>query len=184
MIRSSGGRNRSLCRSSRGFAILTLRANNACAQRITNRRKPESQIARNRAQYPASLQNALLAQFDLSHSLKGIRILHGRLNTLRFRGLQSLACETSRSNDIYDRHEILPDARGRTKRTLVDFAVLAPAWLSCIGSAPARETLPVRLTQAKSMTTLSNEASLQVLWAEMEAGINHSSRIRVGKCRL
>ena len=30
----------------------------------------------------------------------------------------------------------------------------------------------------------ATEASLQVLWAEKEAGINHSSQIRVGKCRL
>jgi hypothetical protein len=29
------------------------------------------------AQYPAFLQNRLLARFDLSHSLNGISILHG-----------------------------------------------------------------------------------------------------------
>src|SRR5215472_4882692 len=78
MIRSRAGRNRSFCRSSRGFDIASPEQS-PLDQGITTRLKSESQIARNPSPIPPFLQNRLLAQARLSLCPSDIQILHGRL---------------------------------------------------------------------------------------------------------
>src|SRR5215471_11623295 len=78
MIRSRAGRNRSFCRSSRGFDIASPEQS-PLDQGITIRLKSESQIARNPSPIPPFLQNRLLAQAGLSLCPSDIQILHGRL---------------------------------------------------------------------------------------------------------
>src|SRR5215467_10011350 len=77
MIRSRAGRNRSFCRSSRGFDIASPEQS-PLDQGITIRLKSESQIARNPSPIPPFLQNRLLAQARLSLCPTDIQILHGR----------------------------------------------------------------------------------------------------------
>src|SRR5215471_13996198 len=78
MIRSRAGRNRSFCRSSRGFDIASPEQS-PLDQGITIRLKSESQIARNPSPIPPFRQNRLLAQARLSLCPSDIQILHGRL---------------------------------------------------------------------------------------------------------
>src|SRR5215472_2085280 len=80
MIRSRAGRNRSFCRSSRGFDIASPEQS-PLDQGITIRLKSESQIARNPSPIPPFLQNRLLAQARLSLCPSDIQILHGRPST-------------------------------------------------------------------------------------------------------
>src|SRR5215471_19218099 len=77
MIRSRAGRNRSFCRSSRGFDIASPEQS-PLDQGITTRLKSESQIARNPSPIPPFLQNRLLAQARLSLCPSDIQILHGQ----------------------------------------------------------------------------------------------------------
>src|SRR5215472_7703566 len=77
MIRSRAGRNRSFCRSSRGFDIASPEQS-PLDQGITIRLKSESQIARNPSPIPPFRQNRLLAQARLSLCPSDIQILHGR----------------------------------------------------------------------------------------------------------
>src|SRR5262252_5604849 len=81
MIRSRAGRNRSFCRSSRGFDIASPEQS-PLDQGITTRLKSESQIARNPSPIPPFLQNRLLAQARLSLCPSDIQILHGQLVSL------------------------------------------------------------------------------------------------------
>src|SRR5215471_12456394 len=76
MIRSRAGRNRSFCRSSRGFDIASPEQS-PLDQGITIRLKSESQIARNPSPIPPFRQNRLLAQARLSLCPSDIQILHG-----------------------------------------------------------------------------------------------------------
>src|SRR5215469_4414378 len=78
MIRSRAGRNRSFCRSSRGFDIASPEQS-PLDQGITIRLKSESQIAKNPSPIPPFLQNRLLVQARLSLCPSDIQILHGRL---------------------------------------------------------------------------------------------------------
>src|SRR5215469_1542489 len=80
MIRSRAGRNRSFCRSSRGFDIASPEQS-PLDQGITIRLKSESQIAKNPSPIPPFLQNRLLGQARLSLCPSDIQILHGRLAT-------------------------------------------------------------------------------------------------------
>src|SRR5215469_1035012 len=75
--RSRAGRNRSFCRSSRGFDIASPEQS-PLDQGITIRLKSESQIARNPSPIPPFLQNRLLVQASLSLRPSAIQILHGR----------------------------------------------------------------------------------------------------------
>src|SRR5262252_5518227 len=84
MIRSRAGRNRSFCRSSRGFDIASPEQS-PLDQGITTRLKSESQIARNPSPIPPFLQNRLLAQARLSLCPSDIQILHGQLDSLKTR---------------------------------------------------------------------------------------------------
>src|SRR5215831_8995176 len=77
MIRSRAGRNRSFCRSSRGFDIASPEQS-PLDHGITTRLKSESQIARNPSPIPPFLQNRLLAQARLSLCPSDIQILHGQ----------------------------------------------------------------------------------------------------------
>src|SRR5215469_4100451 len=82
MIRSRAGRNRSFCRSSRGFDIASPEQS-PLDQGITIRLKSESQIAKNPSPIPPFLQNRLLGQARLSLCPSDIQILHGRLSNPR-----------------------------------------------------------------------------------------------------
>src|SRR5215470_6139367 len=81
MIPSRAGRNRSFCRSSRGFDIASPEQS-PLDQGITIRLKSESQTARNPSPIPPFRQNRLLAQARLSLCPSDIQILHGRLRRI------------------------------------------------------------------------------------------------------
>src|SRR6516225_5133917 len=80
MIASSGGRNRSFWRSSRGLATASPNADDPPPNR-TNRPKRESQIARNQRLAAVFPRNRLLLSPRFARRLNAHAILHGRLVT-------------------------------------------------------------------------------------------------------
>ena len=93
MICSSAGRNRSFCRSSRGFDIARLRAITTRSENH-DRPKPESQIARKPdPKITAFLQNPLLHPHrSLRAPFNRLAVLHGQLsNAILSRALERIS---------------------------------------------------------------------------------------------
>src|SRR5215472_1794354 len=114
MIRSRAGRNRSFCRSSRGFDIASPEQS-PLDQGITTRLKSESQIARNPSPIPPFLQNRLLAQARLSLCPSDIQILHGQLDKAARQGLHPRALLFATRSPVPHHHST---ARPQVERQL------------------------------------------------------------------
>ena len=79
MISSSGGRNRSSWRSSRGWLIGLPRQRISPSKESRTAHIGNPKPQENPHAHPAFLQNRLLAQIKSSRSINRFRILHGRL---------------------------------------------------------------------------------------------------------